>query len=140
MRKLKIGMTLGFTIVTAVFFTACSNDGSNTANSSNKMNEPVTPLPAATIDELASGKEVFEKNCVICHQADGSGGKVTIEDKSLNVENLRSNKIKGFSDEKIIGYIMKGVPDEGMPAFKDKLSEGEMRDVVLFIRKEFHNK
>jgi mono/diheme cytochrome c family protein len=52
----------------------------------------------------------------------------------LTVEDLTTAKIKGFSDEKIIGYIMNGVEDEGMPAFKGKLSEGEMRDVVKYIR------
>jgi mono/diheme cytochrome c family protein len=31
---------------------------------------------------------------------------------------------------------MNGAEDDGMPAFKGKLSEGEMRDVVKFIRVE----
>ena len=104
-------------------------------NSSGVNSTPKTPpVPAATVDEVASGKKVFEKNCVLCHRSDGTGGRVSIEGKNLNVENLTSAKIKGFSDEKIIGYIMNGVEDEGMPAFKDKLSEGEMRDVVKHIR------
>ena len=120
---------------------SCANPtGPNVSNGYNAQDSPVPPLPTATVDELASGKKAFETNCVVCHKADGSGGKVTVEDKSLDVENLRSAKIKSFSDEKIVGYIMKGVPDEGMPAFKDKLSEGEMRDVVLYIRKEFHGR
>ena len=95
---------------------------------------PKTPAPTATIDELASGKKVFESNCIACHKADGTGGRVTIEGKTLNVENLTEDKIKNMSDEKIIGYVMNGVEDEGMPAFKDKLSEGEMRDVVRYVR------
>jgi len=98
-----------------------------------------TPLPAATIDELGSGKKVYETNCIICHRADGTGGKVSIEGKNLNVTNLTSDKVKGFSDEKIIGYVMNGIEDEGMPAFKAKLSEGEMRDVVKFIRTELQH-
>ena len=62
------------------------------------------------------------------------GGRVSIEGKNLNVEDLTAAKIKGFTDEKIIGYIMNGVEDEGMPAFKGKLSEGEIRDVVKHVR------
>jgi len=54
----------------------------------------------------------------------------------MNVDDLTSEKIKAFSDEKIIGYMIKGIPDEGMPAFKDKISEGGMRDVVKYIRTE----
>jgi mono/diheme cytochrome c family protein len=98
-----------------------------------------TPLPAATIDELGSGKKVYETNCMICHKADGTGGKISIEGRNLNVDNLTSDKIKGFPDQKIIGYIMNGIEDDGMPAFKGKLSEGEMRDVVKFIRTELQH-
>lgn len=107
-----------------------------TANSVNRSGAAHTPLPAATIDELGSGRKVYEANCVICHKDDGTGGEVTIEGRKLNPDDLTSDKIKSFSDEKIIGYVKNGVVDEGMPAFKDKLSEGEMRDVVKFIRVE----
>lgn len=125
-------VAIGFTI------SGCSESKPvNTAVNSGPTTN-AKPVPSATVDELASGKKVYETNCVICHKADGTGGKVTVEGKSLNVENLTTDKIKGFSDEKIIGYIMKGIPSEGMPAFKDKLSEGEMRDVVKYIRMEFH--
>ncbi len=63
---------------------------------------------------------------------------MTIEGKTINPDDLTSEKIKKFSDEKISGYIMNGVVDEGMPAFKDKLSEAQIREVVQFIRKDFH--
>ena len=139
MRILKIAVAAAFLAMAALLLIACGGaDVANFAN--NASNEPIRPLPTATIDELASGKKAFESNCAICHKADGTGGKVIIEGKSLNVEDLTAAKIKAFSDEKIIGYVIKGIPDEGMPAFKDKLSEGEMRDVVLHIRKEFHRR
>ena len=101
-----------------------------------------TPLPAtspvatATIDELASGRKVYKDNCATCHKDNGTGGEMEFEGKKLKPDDLTSAKIKGFTDEKIIGYIMKGVVDEGMPAFEGRLSEGEMRDVVKFIRVE----
>ena len=121
----------------ALLLSACANETAKNipvANSVNTAGPVTTPMPAATIDELASGKKVFADNCVICHKEDGTGGEVVIEGKKLNPDDLSSAKIKGFSDEKIIGYIMNGVVDDGMPAFKDKLSEGEMRDVVKYIR------
>ncbi len=128
-------------LFTAIFAAACSeNTTSNSVANTNVMQTPATPRPAATINELASGRSVFEQNCAVCHNADGTGGKREIEGKTLNVDDLTSEKIKGFSDEKIIGYILNGVVEDGMPAFKDKLSEGEIRDVVKFIRTEFHNK
>ena len=59
-----------------------------------------------------------------------------IEGKKLDPDDLTSAKIKGFSDETILGYVMNGIPDEGMPAFKARLSEAEMRDVVKYVRVE----
>jgi cytochrome c oxidase cbb3-type subunit 3 len=121
------------------FSIAACGDGTQPANTaanrpSNTNIVTATPLPSATIDELASGKKVYEINCANCHKADGTGGPIEIEGKKIKPENLTSDKIKGFSDEKIIGYIMNGIEDEGMPAFKDKLSEGELRDVVKYLR------
>ena len=105
------------------------------ANSTNVNSAVKTrPLPAATVDELASGKKVYETNCMICHRENGTGGRVTIEGKNIKPENLTEDKFKKTPDAKLISYIMEGVEDEGMPAFKDKLSEGEMRDVVKYIR------
>jgi mono/diheme cytochrome c family protein len=104
----------------------------NSANANRAAQTP--PLPAATVDELASGKKVYETNCMICHKEDGTGGRVTIEGKNIKPENLTEDKFKRAPDAKLITYIMDGVEDEGMPAFKTKLSEGEMRDVVKYIR------
>ena len=109
-----------------------SEPATNTANTNTSPKTP--PVPAATVDELASGKSVYETNCVLCHRSDGTGGRVSIEGKNLNVENLTAAKFENASDEKLISYIMNGVEDEGMPAFEGKLSEGEMRDVVKHIR------
>ena len=127
------------TLVFVSFVLAACGEASKPTNTvankpSNTNLTAATPLPSATIDELASGRKVYEINCANCHKADGTGGPVEIEGKKINPDNLTSDKIKKFTDEKIIGYIMNGVEDEGMPAFKDKLSEGEMRDVVRFIR------
>lgn len=108
----------------------------NTVNAINKSAPAVTPLPAASIDELGSGRKLYADNCTACHKETGTGGEIVIEGKKLKPDDLTSAKIKGFSDEKIIRYIVNGVPDEGMPAFKDKLSEGEIRDVVKHIRTE----
>ncbi|HEX6124910.1 MAG TPA: cytochrome c [Pyrinomonadaceae bacterium] len=108
----------------------------NNANSTSASTSATTPLPAATIDELASGRRVYETNCRNCHKETGKGGPVEIEGRKIDPDDLTSEKIKGFSDEKILGYIMNGVEDEGMPAFKGRLSEAEMRDVVKFIRVE----
>jgi mono/diheme cytochrome c family protein len=123
-----------FGVLLLTFAISCGSERSSVNNANVSSSPKTPPVPAATVDELASGKKVYETNCILCHKADGTGGRVSIEGKNLNVEDLTSAKIKGFTDEKIIGYVMNGVEDEGMPAFKGRLSEGEMRDVVRYIR------
>jgi len=138
MISIKIGLAIFSTVL---FIAACSVDKpANTAILTNNSNAPASIQPTASIDELASGRKVFEQNCAICHRAEGTGGEIEIEGKKLDPDDLTSEKVEKFSDEKIIRYIVNGVVDEGMPAFKDKLSEGEIRDVVKYIRTQFHKK
>lgn len=131
MKTVKVAILI---CVSSLLLTGCGESVSNT-NIAKSVNKP-NAAPTATIDELASGKKAYETNCMICHKADGTGGTVSVEGRSMEVDDLTSEKIKAFTDEKIIGYMIKGIPSEGMPSFKDKLSEGAMRDVVKFIRSE----
>jgi mono/diheme cytochrome c family protein len=133
-------IAFGIALLASIAIACGGGQGNSTANNAantNRVNSsqpPASPLPSATIDELASGKKVYEQNCAACHKGDGTGGPIEIEGKKLNPDDLTSDKIKKMTDEKILGYVMNGVVDEGMPAFKDKLSEGEMRDVVKYVR------
>jgi mono/diheme cytochrome c family protein len=136
MMKLGVTLFVSFLILAAISCGDSDKPANTVVNSVNTAGPAKSPMPAATIDELALGRKVYEANCVACHKENGKGGEVVIEGEKINPEDLSSAKIKGFSDEKIIRYIMNGVVDEGMPAFKDKLSEAEMRDVVKFIRVE----
>ena len=85
---------------------------------------------------MATGRNLYDLNCAKCHKETGVGGPVEVDGKKLNPDNLTSEKIKKFTDEKILGYIRDGIEDEGMPSFKDKLSEAEMREVVRYVRRE----
>ena len=127
--------------ICALLTVACSSTPSTVANNSTNATRAgngsvPSPLPSATIDELASGRKVYAASCANCHKENGTGGEVTIDGKTLDPEDLTSAKVKGFTDEKMIRIIMNGAEDDGMPAFKGKLSEGELRDVVKFIRVE----
>ncbi|MEO7673942.1 MAG: cytochrome c [Pyrinomonadaceae bacterium] len=99
---------------------------------------PQIEMPPAA-DQLAVGKKLYMNNCAVCHKENGTGGKISIEGKSINPDDLTSAKIKAFSDDKITGYIYNGLEDEGMPAFKDKLSEAEIREVVGYVRAGIQN-
>ncbi|MEK7856692.1 MAG: cytochrome c [Acidobacteriota bacterium] len=125
-------------IIAALALAACSGGepAANNAAPSNATITVMTPDPNATPppETLATGKKLYQTNCAACHKEDGTGGKMEIEGKSINPDDLTSAKIKAFPDDKIYGYIYKGIEDEGMPAFKDKLSEAEIREVVRYLR------
>lgn len=122
------------------FAIACNQTTTDntTANANLKPNTNIAAnaAPTAPPDELASGRKHYSEKCVACHKENGTGGKVDIEGKTFDADDLTTDKMKKMDDAKYIKYIKDGIPDEGMPAFKDQLSDEQIKDVVKFIRKE----
>lgn len=124
----------------AIFIAACgqaanSPVANNTAPKANQ-NAATTapPANAAPSVEVASGKELYAQNCMICHKENGKGGKVTVEGKSIDPDDITTAKMKQKADEKFVGYINEGFPDDGMPAFKDKLTADQVKAIIKHIR------
>jgi mono/diheme cytochrome c family protein len=114
---------------------ACSSaPAPNNATSNINTTKPPVAQASPAADALAQGKKLYTDNCAACHKENGTGGKIEFEGKSINPDDLTTAKIKAFSDDKIIGYIYKGIESEGMPSFKDTLTEAEIREVVRYVR------
>lgn len=79
-----------------------------------------------------NGQELFEKHCVICHGDDGKGK--TDLGEGLGARDFTSKEFQdSITDEGIIEQITNG--SEGtMFAFKDKLTEEEMKALVPVVR------
>lgn len=108
----------------------------NTQKATNSTPAPTASVSPAAADLAAAGRKLYADNCAGCHKEDGKGGKITIEGKSINPDDLTADKIKRMTDDKLYGYVYNGIADEGMPAFKDDLSEAEIREVVRYVRSE----
>ena len=124
-------------IVTSfVFFNACAAPtATNNANITMTTNPIESPSSSpAAISQAVSGSEIYALNCMICHKDTGKGGKSTINGKNIQAEDLTEDKLKKATDEKLIGYVTNGIEDEGMPAFKDKLTADDIKAVVAHIR------
>lgn len=129
MKILKISL-----LFAAAIFAACSNAATNT-NTPSKMRplEEGTPKPLVALD-TSTGKTLYNQNCAACHKETGRGGVTVLEGKSIDADDLTSEKFKKMADTKMYEYIIEGVPDEGMPSFKGKLKEPELKAIVDYIR------
>lgn len=114
---------------------AAENVKTNAAAVNNSTNAADQTAPP---DESAAARKIYAESCVACHKETGEGGLVETEGKKFKVPSYKADKVKNASDEKLLGYIVNG--DDEMPAFKDKLTNDEMKSLVRFIRKEFQGK
>ena len=119
-------------IVCALVMCACSNQPTTTTNTETKA----SPAAAATPDEFAGVRAIFAKECQNCHAADGTGGKVKLEDgKTLRVPSFRAGHALRHTDADFRRQMMEG--GDGMPAFKDKLTPQQIEELLRFVRQEF---
>ena len=85
----------------------------------------VRPLPA---QENAAG--LYKTKCALCHAPDGSGsGPVG---KQLNVPSLRSREVQTQTNDQWIQVTENGKGK--MPAYKGRLSDEQIRQLITYIR------
>lgn len=113
--------------------------GNQTAVNSGKQNESQTATTGQST-ELAAASETFKTICAKCHQESGEGGDVTINGKKLKVPNFKTERMKNDSDEDFIDAVANGIPEDGMPAFKDRLNEEQIKNLVQYIRTDIQGK
>jgi len=90
---------------------------------------------------LAKGKEVYEKQCVACHQPNGQGLPPTFPalagSKVINAP-LLSPEGKLLKDSHP-DRVLNGKTGTAMQAFKNLLSDAEIASVITFERNSFGN-
>jgi mono/diheme cytochrome c family protein len=125
----------------ALFAVACSETKTTNTNlPTNTITIANSPAqPTAAPDEFAESRKIYSQSCVNCHRENGEGGEKDIEGRKIKVPSYQSKGAMNASDDKLYNYIANGEEGE-MPAFKNELSEAQMRNLVKFIRKEFQKK
>lgn len=86
---------------------------------------------AQTPDKWEAAANIFKANCITCHGEDGAG---TAIGNRLHVKNLYSKEVQAKSSDDLAHVI--GAGKDNMPAFKDRLSEDQVQDLVEYIRHE----
>lgn len=86
---------------------------------------------AAGVASAADVAENWAKNCASCHAKDGTGN--TVMGKKSGVESYTDPKVQAkFTDADAIKIIKDG--KEKMKAFKEKLTDDEIKALVSYIR------
>ena len=126
-------------VAIALVVSACTETATPTnTNTSRAGASPAAASPAASVDEFATARANYQKNCEACHGPEATGGLVKVDKKQIKVPSLKAEHAIKHTDEQITKMITNG--EEEMPAFKDKMSAQEIQLMVRFVRKEFQGK
>jgi len=113
--------------------------------SSAKKPAPAAPVPAkvvpAVVDEdkvwskdelMAKGKTLYNKSCLACHQADGSGVPPVFPPLKGSV--IATGPVAAHLD-----VVIKGKPETAMIAWGEQLSDLEVAAIVTYERNSWGN-
>lgn len=101
----------------------------------------------ADADAIARGEEIYQKQCLSCHGADGQGTGPIAQALSHPPADLTNNfhSAPGSGDAYLFWRVSEGGTVEPfksqgseMPAFKDVLSASERWDVLAYVHTFFH--
>jgi mono/diheme cytochrome c family protein len=90
------------------------------------------PIPRSA-ESIARGRQLFEKNCAVCHGAEGRGDGAAAGALPRRPDDLGRIAPPPIFPDGVVAYrIINGV--RMMPAYKSALSENEIWDLLNFIR------
>ncbi|HEV8133240.1 MAG TPA: cytochrome c [Pyrinomonadaceae bacterium] len=134
---MKLLATVLACVALSMVIIACTENASPTNNA--RPTAAASPANAASpVDEFATARANYQKNCEGCHGETGEGGLVKVENKRIKVPSLKADHALKHTDEQITKMITNG--EEEMPSFKDKMSAAEISDLVKYVRKHFQGK
>ncbi|MDH3537965.1 MAG: c-type cytochrome, partial [Gammaproteobacteria bacterium] len=97
---------------------------------------PRVPDLSAT---AARGKDLWQQNCAFCHAADGTGENWIgsfLEPKPRNLTDAKF--MQAMTDDLLLERIREGIENTSMPAWKNVLSEIQIRQIISYIDAAFH--
>jgi mono/diheme cytochrome c family protein len=84
--------------------------------------------------ELPTGKMLYEWHCMSCHGTGGWGDGPHARDLIVPPANFHSSMSRMASDEQMLMRIEFGVIMSPMHAWRGRLTEQEMQEIVAYIR------
>ena len=84
--------------------------------------------------DMTRGKALFERHCAPCHGAGGWGDGPQAASLKTRPANFHRSLSYLKSDEELLKTIEHGVVFSPMHSWRGQLTDGEMQDVVAYIR------
>lgn len=130
-------------LLSGVFFSCQNNSKKKKVEglSSEQLSEEITNNLPPTTEKVHPGKVVYDKYCLVCHQADGSGVP------GMHPP-LGPGSWVGRDPKELIAMMMKGLSGKievdgevynGFMPSQAHLTDQEMADVLTYIRSDFGN-
>lgn len=142
MRHLKL---FALAAAAAIFAIACAtNTNTDTASGPgrtvNANANNASPAASATPDALAATRAIYNTTCANCHKENGEGGVAELDEKTkLTVPSFKDEHSVKHTEADFVRKITNGDKDEGMPAFKGRLTPEQITDLARFVRREFQS-
>jgi mono/diheme cytochrome c family protein len=90
----------------------------------------ILAVALAPIASAADGAATYKAKCATCHGADGKGQ--TPMGKKMNLRDLGSPEVQKQTDKELHDWTANGKGK--MPAYKDKLTDAEIKALVAQMR------
>jgi mono/diheme cytochrome c family protein len=97
----------------------------------------ITPFEVTAQDspsDLPRGKAVYERHCQSCHGPGGWGDGPAGESLTVTPADFHRFRSLLKSDDELIRTVEHGVVFSPMHSWRGQLTDGEMQDVVAYIR------
>lgn len=88
--------------------------------------------PAKGADALKEGKDLFNQHCKSCHGAKGKGDGPKADKIDISCNDFTTPEFAKKTDGELFWKTTEG--RKPMPSFKDKLSDNERWEVILFVK------
>ena len=89
---------------------------------------------------MAAARATFNTTCAKCHKENGEGGVTELDEgEKLTVPSFKAEHSIKHTDEQFVRKITNGDKEEGMPAFKGRLTPEQINELVRYIRREFQS-
>lgn len=95
-------------------------------------------MPAPVVTQSSRGRQVFSKNCAVCHGEQGDGRSRAQTSLNPPPRDFTAAAARTeLSAQRMLTSVTFGRADTAMAGFKNRLSAEDIRAVVAFIRADF---